>query len=158
MNPDQNPLLDQLRDIHTVAEPSWWPPAPGWWVVGFLLFLLLAWLLQGAFRRWSLHRRKQAWLAAIDAVGGDKVAAESPREWLDGISRLFRAVALKAFPGVRCARMEGEEWVAFIRSMLPDNPDFESVAALAHGPWQPHPEFDSRALREAAREWVKRYG
>lgn len=158
MNPDQNPLLDQLRDIHVVSEPSWWPPGPAWWVLAFLAFLLLAWLAQELMRRWSLARRKRAWLDVLEDIGGEEMAAAAPREWLDRISRLFRAVALQAFPGTRCARLEGDEWVRFIQARLPAEAPLDAVSALAAGPWQRMPEFDSHALHEVARLWVKRHG
>ena len=44
MQADNSQLLSQLIDIHATGEPSAWPPAPGWWVLGLLLLLVLLWL------------------------------------------------------------------------------------------------------------------
>jgi len=42
-----------LRDIHLPAPLSWWPPAPGWWL---LLTLLVAIALLGGY---LLHRYRR---------------------------------------------------------------------------------------------------
>ncbi|MDD9890866.1 MAG: DUF4381 domain-containing protein, partial [Gammaproteobacteria bacterium] len=36
---DSEELLAQLADIHLPGEISYWPPAPGWWVLAALLLL-----------------------------------------------------------------------------------------------------------------------
>ena len=63
MNPD---LLSQLRDIHSAAPVSWWPPAPGWWVLGLLLLVLLAWLGRRVVAHYRVHQRRRQMLGWID--------------------------------------------------------------------------------------------
>jgi hypothetical protein len=53
MQPD---LLQQLRDIHLPADPLWWPPAPGWWLLALLGIGAIIWL-GGQLR--AAHRRRQ---------------------------------------------------------------------------------------------------
>jgi hypothetical protein len=158
MNAGNEQLLSQLRDIHAAAEPGWWPPAPGWWVAGLLLFVALAFLGRSLARRLAALRRRRQWLQALQKLEHEHDPAALPREFLAGLNRLFRAVALHAFPATTCARLQGDEWVAFIRSLLPDGQDDGCLSALARGPYEPVPEFDAAGLREQARIWVRRYG
>ena len=158
MNAEDNPLLAQLADIHGAAQPGWWPPAPGWWVLGLILLLLLALVLRKVLARLAVRRRRRAWIGALDVLKLEHDPAEQPREYLAGLNRLFRAVALRAFPGTACARLQGEEWVAFIHSLLPERTADDSLLALAAGPYQPEPRFDAAALDERARTWVTLYG
>jgi hypothetical protein len=156
--PGNAELLAQLRDIHGAAEPSLWPPAPGWWLLAALAALGAFYLLRALARKWAARRRRLAWMQALDEVERQWDPGSQPHEYLAGLNRLFRAVALKAFPDAHCGRLQGEEWVAFIRAMLPEGNVTSCLAALAEGPYEPVPDFDAPALREQARIWVTLYG
>jgi hypothetical protein len=158
VNADNAELLSQLRDIHAGAAPAWWPPAPGWWLLAALAALGLFFLVRAGWRSVLARRRRRAWLQALEAVERHWDPSSQPNEYLADINRLFRAVALKAFPDSACGRLQGEEWVAFIRGLLPGDSPAPCLAALARGPYEPLPEFDAPALREQARTWVKLYG
>lgn len=158
MNPDGSQLLAQLIDIHPAGEPGWWPPAPGWWVLAFLLLLLLVFVLRWVLRRLVVGRRRKRWLHELDAIASRHDAAEQPHEHLAALNRLFRAVALRAFPGKACARLEGPDWVRFLAALMPEDIETESLEALAQGPYQPAPDFDAEALHRLARTWVAHYG
>ena len=49
--PQQDPL-SQLRDIHTPDPISWWPLAPGWWILAGLVIIGLVFLI-----RWLIKRK-----------------------------------------------------------------------------------------------------
>ena len=45
--------LQQLKDIALPPDPSWWPPAIGWWVLAIALLALLCWAVNIAYRGWQ---------------------------------------------------------------------------------------------------------
>jgi hypothetical protein len=158
MNSDPSQLLDQLQDIHAAGSPLWWPPAIGWWVLALAALLLIAVATRFLKRKLAAGKRRREWLRALDTIGQELDPQRDAHQYLARLNRLFRAVALKAFPGTACARLQGEDWVIFISSLLPENTDDSSLSALARGPYEPVPHFDIRALDEHARTWVRLYG
>jgi len=52
-----------LRDVQLPPAPSWWPPAPGYLMIGGVLLLLLVAM---AFLWWQRRRRRQRWLQLFD--------------------------------------------------------------------------------------------
>lgn len=157
MNTDASQLLSQLRDIHGAGPPEWWPPAPGWWVLAAIGLALLVWIFRKIAQIMTVTRRRRRWLLALEDLNRDFDPAQFPHEYLAGINTLFRAVALKAFPGSACARLQGREWVAFISSRMPEAAG-GNLDALSSGPYQPVPDFDATALSDMAETWVKRHG
>lgn len=158
MSNDLQHQLAQLADIHAAAEPQWWPPAPGWWLLAGIALAVLLVLARQFASRLADRRRRRAWLTELDALRERHDPAETPRDYLAALNRLFRAVALRAFPDTACARLEGEEWVAFIAGRMPAEATLEPLDVLARGPYEPAPSFDEAALRRLAAAWVKRHG
>lgn len=158
MDQAANDLLAGLRDIHASAEPGWWPPAPGWWLAALLVMAVLLLAVRWLGRRWRAHQRRQRYLRALERIERTIDPAREPAAFAAQISRLIRAVALRAFPGRDSARLQGEEWVRFVRSRLSDGDAARALAALATAPYQPRPAFDAGALTSAARHWILRHG
>jgi hypothetical protein len=158
MSGDHGQALAQLADIHAAAAPGGWPPAPGWWLLAALAGVALALLARAGLRRLADARRRRAWLAALHGLAAEHDPGSEPQAYLAALNRLFRAVALRAFPGTACARLEGEDWVAFIAGLMPEAEDPAPLGALARGPYEPRPEFDAAALQALAAAWVKRHG
>jgi hypothetical protein len=151
-------LIDQLLDIHKVTEPTFWPPAPGWWMLGALLLVLLLVALVKLIRKMRVRIRRRRLLGELDGLAETFDPRTRPADYLAALNRLFRGVALRAFPGSGCGRLEGEAWVAFIRGRLDEAGDLSGLEALETGPYQERPEFEPGQLQDLARQWVLSYG
>lgn len=119
-NPAADPLA-ALRDIQTPDPVSWWPLAPGWWVLAALLLGLLIWLgvsLRRAQRRRREFGAQQQWLMAeLNAI--EQQAKQHPREALNQLSQLLRRCALKmqaaSFESEQpVAGLHGDEWLSWL--------------------------------------------
>lgn len=145
-----------LRDIHLSAAPSWWPPAPGWWLLALAVLLALAAVL--AWRLLRLRRRRRL-LALFDA---EVDAAPDPAAALAAISGLLRRAARRRDPAAD--RLEGQAWLAFLDHGR-DRPRFDGALGelLLEGPFRPDVDAGAvAALRAPARErfleWMEARG
>lgn len=157
MSGEHASALAQLADIHAAAEPPAWPPAPGWWLLAALGLAVLVLLARAGLRRLAAARRRRDWLRELDRLAAAHDPDRDPQGHLAALNRLFRAVALQAFPGDACARLEGDDWVSFLAGRLPGQFDPAPLQALARGPYEPRPQYDPAALRALAAAWVKRH-
>lgn len=143
--------LAQLKDIHTPDPVGWWPPAPLWWLLALALLLALVWLLVRLMqkrRRRAYRRRALAlWHELPQAAGSAQCQA---------VNALLKRTALQAF-GEHCAHLHGDAWLAFLDDTLPGGDSAFRAGpgrALASGPYQPRPDYDSDALLALARRWI----
>jgi hypothetical protein len=119
MDPEQIPL----RDLHLPEVVSWWPLAPGWYVVIAVLLVLFLYLLRlylkrrsrGAARRHAL--RQLANLTAEFEQHGNAVAFSSE------MSELLRRTMLAYAPRSEVAGLTGEAWLDWLDRDL-DQPRF----------------------------------
>jgi len=155
MNPD---LLSQLRDIHAAPPVSWWPPAPGWWVLAVLVLMLLTWLGRRVLARYRVHQRRKQMLGWIDHLNITIDPQRDPHAYLSTLNRIFKLVALRAFPGQHCAALAGKDWADFLAGKMESSQSVELLAALASGPYDPAPQFDPATMSSLARIWIRQYG
>ncbi len=155
MNPD---LMAQLRDIHSAPPVPWWPPAPGWWVVALLVLAVLVWFGRQLLARYRVHQRRLQMLSWIDHLNATVDPQKDPQAYLSTLNRVFKVVALRAFPEQQCARMAGHEWTDFLQRNLHAKQPGETLSVLVSGPYNPAPQFDSAIISELARAWIKQHG
>ncbi|MFO1435451.1 MAG: DUF4381 domain-containing protein [Gammaproteobacteria bacterium] len=122
-----DPLQIPLKDIHLPAPISWWPLAPGWWM---LLVLSLSILLAGV---WMWRRRG----IAAPRLSHASLRNEILQEWqrirsthldnatdtcgLRELSEFLRRVALAVRPRAEAAALTGEAWLKYLDSFTTGN-------------------------------------
>jgi hypothetical protein len=151
-----------LRDIHLPEPASWWPPAPGWWLLLGLLSLLLAlyWLLR---RHRSRTRLRREGLRALNRLQADYQQNGDTQRVTQQLSSLIRRIALSRYPRREVASLTGSEWLDFLDRSLgqaDDTPRFrtEIGTLLTQAPYNPDCPADPTALFTLSREWITRVG
>jgi hypothetical protein len=155
MNQD---LLSQLRDIHSAPQVPWWPPAPGWWILALLLVFVLVWLGRRGLSRFRVHQRRKQMLGWVEHLNTTIDPGRDPQAYLSTLNRIFKLVALRAFPDQKCAALAGQDWVNFLAGQMNDSQPMEALEVLAAGPYDPAPQFDPSTLSELARYWIRQHG
>ena len=146
------PDLSQLRDIHLPAPVSWWPPAPGWWLLAALLLIALG----AAYLLYRWHRRARWRRTALAELG--QLRGATAERFLGEVSVLLRRVAVSRFPRRDVAALTGEDWLAFLDRTLGDGTPFQSGAGrvLASGPYAGKTDVNKEALHALCARWIKR--
>ena len=111
MNPDP---LAGLRDWHLPEPVSWWPPAPGWWLLAGLFLIGLA---IGIRFLWRRRRRTEARRLALRqlALLRASLAADGDTHGFDvELTRLLRRLALARYPREAVAGLCGTAWLEFL--------------------------------------------
>ena len=151
MNP-QTIDLSGLRDIHAIAEPPFFPPAIGWWImVGiFLCFFLIGW----SWYRFYYMSTKQYARRTLRSI----MRADLPTTVLGvEISKLLKRVALVRFPREQVAGLSGTDWAIFLyehggRKLTKEQADF--IAQAAFMPAQKNVAIDEKKLYTAVNQWM----
>ncbi len=154
MNP-----ADPLAQLHPLREPlpiSWWPPAPGWWLLAALLLVLLlalAWYLLRRYRARAYRRVALAQLARLQAAYRQHGDAQ---QFIAQTNALLKSVALVSYPRREVAASTGADWLAFLNAGLA--PDARFPAGFANGAYlRRGPDIDIDQLQRSAASWIKRH-
>lgn len=141
-----------LRDIHLPAEPAWWPPAPGWWLLAVLALVLLVL----ALRTWRRHRRVRArQQQVLDEL--DRLAAR-PREkgspaLLRDLHQLLRRVARQH--DAHAALQRGAAWRQTLARVPVDTATMDRLLEIDQLIYHPPGEHDDEAIVAAVRQWLR---
>jgi hypothetical protein len=124
-------MITQLRDIHGLDAVSWWPLAPGWWllILGAMVLLLTITLLtrrlikyppgswRGEARKALVRLRRNA-----RTMPDKKVAAE--------LSEILRRIAIARHGRKQIANLNGNDWLNWLANSDPNGFDWRSEADI----------------------------
>jgi len=115
-----DPLELPLRDIHLPGEISWWPPAPGWWILAALVIGVIVggWLLYQRHRQFKLSATRLARLE-LQTIISQYESGKDPVELLRQLSVLLRRLSISLFPRTEVASLTGPAWLEFLDRQTP---------------------------------------
>jgi hypothetical protein len=149
--------IAELKDIPDPAPVSWMPQAPGWWVLGALVLVLLLWI---AFRRWQRWRRNryrreaQAELAALEQAMADPACRGQA---LLALPALVKRTVLAWAPRTQVAPLTGSAWLGYLDrtyqgSAFTQGPG-RCLETLAYGAGEPAGD-ELAALLSLLHRWI----
>lgn len=160
MNPDFVNL--PLRDPHLPEPISWWPPAPGWWVL-MLLVIMMSMLCIWLFSHIRGNRVKRDALMALDRLEATYHSGADKHKTVASISILMRRINLSLYPRDKVASLTGERWLAFLDEGFDDKAQAGGFSqgvgrAIIEAPYNPAHEVDLTALFALTRRWIAQAG
>lgn len=153
--------LAALRDITVPEAVSWWPLAPGWWL---LIGLLMASLAYAGWRLWQLYLARRYLREArllMAAIGQQLQAGRAAPVLLAEIIELLRRVALQRGDLGHATGLSATEFLTALnrahpaKTALPVAPALLAAALYAPQPASSEPLTEyTRALYSAAQQWI----
>lgn len=157
---DNEELLEQLADIHLPMEISYWPPAPGWWL---LILILIAGIVFMIRRYARYYNHKKVCEYALNELEHCRVQFDTSNEdtdlmrlaYINSFNSVIRRVALVHFPEENVASLTGEAWVDFIREKGDSSGLDETISsALSFGRFQTECNVDINDLNKLGIAWI----
>lgn len=157
MNPAPNNL--QLRDIHLPEAVSWWPLAPGWWLlVGMIIAMgVIGFFVYRYYQHRRLHRAARLELEKIRLA---YVETGDGQRLLRSVSIWLRRVCLSVYPRLDVAGLTGKAWLQFLDEALihkkrAERFTTETGGLLTHAPYQASKQVDADALLQLCQTWLQ---
>lgn len=155
MNPQAMTNSLPLRDIHLPDGVSFWPPAPGWWLL-LALVIALAILLPKLIRYLKQPKLNKLALSDFSRIQQQFQQHQNAQQLAQALSSLLRRIALSYLPREQVASLTGEAWQQQLLSINPQHPlanDFlNTLNSAAYGP---NAELDAQQLLQPCEQWLK---
>lgn len=150
--------LAQLRDIHLPEPVSWWPLAPGWYVLMLLILLIMMIITYLVYKRHVNGLAKNKALELLKTYKDHYDKDRNAQVASARVSELLRRVALVYYPRAQVAGLHGDDWVEFLNKTS-KKIDFKPVKAmLLDSPFKTGETVNLKPLFTRAEQWIKQRG
>ncbi len=147
-----------LRDIHLPDPVSWWPLAPGWWLLLALLVLAIA-----AFYLFRFYQKKQAIKKQV-LIEFERLCQRHDKDknsiaLIQSLSTLLRRACISFYPRSEVASLTGSAWLDFLESTgSKETFNTEQGKLIASAPYLAENtllNFDIKNLITICHDWLK---
>lgn len=147
--------LAGLKDIHLPEPISWWPPAPGWWVMAIMLLVAIGFGTFFLMQKLKKNRYRKEGIKELESVL-DKANAITAPLFLQEISKIMRRVAIQSYGRDKIASLTGEKWLRFL-DKTGKTTEFSKGEGTVLGTtlYQADCELDMAKVHALAQKWIK---
>lgn len=149
-----NPLA-QLKDVHLPDSIGWWPLAPGWYLLMFVILTLVLIAALWIHKKRLYAKPKNQAIALLNTYKMEYEKEQNSQLTSSRISELLRRVALVYFPRAEVASLHGTDWLNFLNQTAKDV-DFNAVQSmLLDSPFKTSETINLNPLIHNAEQWIK---
>ncbi len=153
MNPQiQNTTA--LRDIHLPDAVSWWPPAPGWWII-LIVFCVAIYLIPKLYKRLTYVPLNKISQQAFDKICSEYNQNNNSQQLIQSLSKLLRQISMTYHGREEVAQLTGDAWVESLNKLTEKKYFSQSLRdALINAPYKKNISLDVNALLQTTQNWL----
>jgi hypothetical protein len=152
-----NPL--ELKDIHLPDPISWWPLAPGWWILLILVIALtvLSYIfIPKLLKKISHQPAAKLAMTEFKIIQQQHRAQHNKRLLVQSLSVLLRRICMTYDSRQNIASLTGQAWIDKLNNLNPQQRfSAELIEVLLTAPYQQHSEFNAEQLLNQCESWIK---
>jgi len=150
-----------LRDIHLPEPISWWPVAPGWWMLAAALVLIVL-LLYIARKSYLSRQLRRDIRTELDVIKQQFQLTQNRSELARSLSILLRRACISYYPSANIAGLTGDHWLNLLDKTSGQRSTglrFQSEIghSLINAPYQSEralADYDAEALIQLCECWL----
>ena len=142
---DDAASLSNMRDIVLPPPVSWWPLAPGWWLLGLVVITLAA----ICTFRWVASYRRAAYRRTA------RRQLQTARTLME-VEMVLRQTAIAAYPRREIASLTGQTWIHWLSAQSGLNVPDEVGLALTESVYR-SVESDPEPARQFVASWIDQH-
>lgn len=144
-----------LKDIHLPTDIGFWPLAPGWYFLFFLLLLVSFLLCIKLYKVYLERQPKREALALLAQFAKEYEEKGNSQQISAKLSTLLRQVALVYYPREKVASLHQDAWIEFL-NRTGKGVDFNPIAfMLLELPFKPSCIINIKPLFVRVESWIK---
>ena len=159
--PMSNTAALDLRDIHLPEPVSWWPVAPGWWLV-IAAVLLILFIIFISRKIYLSRQLKRDIVTELENIKQQFRASNNKSQLAKSLSILLRRASITFYPAEDTAGLTGENWLAYLdetgnHARSEKTFHSETGKVLLSAPYLPEKsdlDFDAQALLQLCESWL----
>lgn len=147
-------LLSQLRDIHLPTAISWWPLAPGWYIIIALSMMIIAFF---AIRYWRIWKFRQQAINAVTDLAHEFTQSQYAPSIIAKLNKLLKQMALTCSRNPSVASLYGQAWLEYLDQTGKTHAFTQGAGRLLIStPYQHQNAKNALPLFKLAEKWIRR--